>query len=270
MCIRDRLDGLLLPITVVLKIVDEPSIGDAIDNNIADTVDDKIANQTVGLDEYINSRFAADSLNSFIEDRIKLFSSIYKKRLNYVENETGFRGANPPPMNIAGFGALFPRPVDANVSMLLTKRSNISDYRTMLTEKTACRLQQDFKLLEKLEDEIKNTTVSLQHTVASGENLDLISKQYFESDDFAMTIGSENGYNKYTALTVGNSLKIPSVSKLADKNIHYVKSGENIWKIAINNGIPENQIHKVIKSNDLRDDGDTIYPGMLIDLSYEK
>lgn len=258
------LDGILLPITAVLKIFNEPTIGEAIDNDIADRVDEQFNERAEWIDQYVKSLFSVASMNNLLSDKALLFSDVYKRRLRYGKG-TEFFGKNPKPIVIFNNLRLPPQE-DSQVKLILQKKSQTSDFKTHLTPATACQLMKDLLLLSKLRDENSNVAVEDTVTVRKGENLDAVSKKLFRDKSFAMTIAQENGMTSYKRIKEGQELKIPKVSKMIKREIHFVKSGDNLWDLSKKYNVPFEALIKAADSKGFRAGGSLIYPGMLIEI----
>jgi hypothetical protein len=257
-------DVLTLPVTILSDVFNFDSVGDAFDAEISKQIDERIEAEKESIAPYVDQLFDIPSINNFVSDKAFLFAAVYKGRLRFL-NETGFYGTNPEPVSMPIFSGsiLLPASADAIVELRFFKGSDPADTNSYLTEATACQLSADLNLLLRLQNEIGGAQERL-HTVVLGDNLHLISEQYYGSQEFVMTISQLNNISNPNQLQVGQQIRVPQVSVLADRQTYVVQEGDTLWSIAeANLGDPE-------LSTDLANEGvfpngeDLIFPGMTI------
>lgn len=260
-------DLLTFPVTILSDIFDFDSAGDALDAEISKQIDERIEAQKDDIAPYVNQLFDIPSINNFVSNKTFLFASVYKGRLKFLA-ETGFYGANPDPVSIQMLGntIYFPASADATVELKFFKGSDPDDTNSYLTEATACQLSADLKLLLRLKDEMEGAPAQI-HSVSAGENLHTISAQYYGSQEFVMTISQLNNIKDPNRLQVGQPLKVPQVSSLANRESYAVQEGDTLWSIAEKN-LGDAKLSSNLASQGMFPNGaDLIYPGMTVNLN---
>lgn len=257
-------DVLTLPVTILSGVFDFDSVGDAFDAEISRQIDKQVQAQKDSIAPYVDQLFDIPSINNFVSDKAFLFASVYKGRLKFLD-QTGFYGTNPDPvpMRILSQTIFLPASADATVELRFFKGSKPEDTNSYLTEATACQLSADLNLLLRLRDEINGASEQL-HSVSAGDNLHAISERYYGSQEFVMTISQLNGIENPNELQVGQQLRIPQVSTLADRETYVVQEGDTLWSIAEKN-LGDAELSSELANKGLFPNGaDLIYPGMTV------
>ena len=140
----------LLPLTVALEVLGQPTLEERISDQIGRMADDETSKMKKDIEGLVR-HFNVDSLDEELRKMLWTFGDLFDRRLLYTD-ESYFLGTNIS--EITDYGATL-LTSDAHVALRLSKASRDGTWSSFLSKQEACEFHNALSVVESMSDKIR-------------------------------------------------------------------------------------------------------------------